>query len=209
VSELYTHEEALELLPWYINGTLSDTEHSAVERHVRTCLTCRIALQEQNRIAALLKQQPTVPLSADGGFEALLARIDKAQRPELGLFGMRAPRLARLATATALAASIALAAWLVILGTDSSREATFVTASQSATGNVEIDVVFAPEVPEADKHALIREVGGVMSGPSAVGRYRVRVAEENHADADAIIARLRADERVRFAARAYSDEQAP
>jgi hypothetical protein len=209
VSKLYTHDEALELLPWYVNGTLSDAENSGVERHVRTCLPCRVAMQEQHHLAALLKQQPTVPLSADGGFEELLARIDKTHRPQHGVFGARAPRLARWAAVSALAASVAVAAWLVILGTESTRETTFVTASQSASDSVEIDIVFAAGVPEADKQALVREIGDVMGEPSDIGRYRVRLTGENRSRADEIVVRLRGDARVRFAARAYSGEQAP
>lgn len=205
MTKLYTHDEALALLPWYVNGSLSDAEHSGVERHVRTCLPCRVALQEQHHLAALLKQQPTVPLSADGGFERLLAKID-AQPPQLRP-GVQ--RLTRLATVTALAASLALAAWLLTLGTSSRDDATFVTATQTASDDLEIDIVFAAEVREADKQALIQEIGETMAGPSDFGRYRVRLTEENSARVDAIVERLRADARVRFAARAYSGGQDP
>jgi anti-sigma factor RsiW len=209
VSKLYTHEEALELLPWYVNGTLSDAEHADVERHVRTCLPCRVALQEQHHLSALLKQQPTVPLSADGGFERLLAKIDKTQPPPRSMSWARAPRLARFATITALAASFALAAWLVTLETDSSLEPTFVTATQSSSDSVEIDIVFAAQVTEAEKQELIREIGSVVAEPSDVGRYRVRLTDEDADRADEIVERLRGDARVRFAARAYSGGAAP
>lgn len=209
MSKLYTHEEALELLPWYVNGTLSDAEHADVERHVRTCLPCRVALQEQHHLSALLKQQPTVPLSADGGFERLLAKIDKTQPPPRSMSWARAPRLARFATITALAASFALAAWLVTLETDSSLEPTFVTATQSSSDSVEIDIVFAAQVTEAEKQELIREIGSVVAEPSDVGRYRVRLTDEDADRADEIVERLRGDARVRFAARAYSGGAAP
>jgi hypothetical protein len=209
VSRLYAHAEALELLPWYVNGTLSEAEHAGVERHIRGCLPCRVALQEQCHLAALLKQQPTVPLSAEGGFERLLAEIDARRRPQRDGLGWRAPRLGRLVPFTALAASLALAAWLVTLGTDSSRDATFVTATQPGNGAVEIDVVFAAGVSEADKSALIREIGGVAGQPSSVGRYRVHLTDASTDRAAEIIARLRADARVRFAAPAYTSEQQP
>jgi hypothetical protein len=209
VRKLYTHDEALELLPWYVNGTLPDTERSGVEGHVRTCLPCRVAMREQYHLAELLKEQPIVPLSADGGFERLLAEIDKRQRPPRSVLGPRASRLARLMTVTALAASLALAAWLVTLGPESSRETTFVTATESASDYVEIDIVFSAQVSEADKHALMREIGEVIAGASDVERYRVRLSERNGDRVDEIVARLRGDSRVRFAARAYSSGQAP
>jgi hypothetical protein len=208
LNRLLSHEEALELLPWYVNGTLSDAEHSGVERHVRSCLPCRVAMQEEYHLAALLKQQPTVPLSADGGFEQLLAEIDAAHRPRR-IFGSRTSRFARFATVAAIAASLAVAAWLLTLRGDSRREATFVTATGPASGNVEIDVVFVADVADADKQALIREIGGAVGEPSDVGRYRVRLTAADTANVDAIVARLRADARVRFAGRAYSNEQAP
>ena len=210
MNELYYHEEALELLPWYVNGTLSDAEHVGVERHVRSCLPCRVALQEQYQLAELLKQQPTVPLSAEGGFEQLLAQIDAQRRPPpRRISEPSARRLVRLATVTALAASLAVAAWLLTLSRDSSRDAPYVTATQSNDGAVEIDVVFAAQVAEADKRALIREIGEVVGEPSATGRYRVRLSAADAGRTEELVERLRSDARVRFAARAYSSAQTP
>ena len=208
MNKLYTHEEALELLPWYVNGTLTDAEHVGVERHVHGCLPCRVALREQYHLATLLKQQPTVPLSAEGGFEQLLAEIDAARQPPRRI-SERARWLARAATVTALAASLALAAWLVTLDGDSRRDATFVTTTRPDGGGVEIDVVFAAQVAEADKLALVRELGEPIGEPSIAGRYHVRLVDADTERAEEIIARLRADPRVRLVARAYSGEQDP
>jgi anti-sigma factor RsiW len=213
VSNFSAHERAFELLPWYVNGTLSDAEHGDVERHTRNCLPCRVALLEQRHLARLLKEQPTVRLSAEGGFERLLAEIDASRQSARRVPGQRAlrlPRPAHFATAAALAASLVLAAWLVTLGGDSRREATFVTATQPGGANAEIDVVFANNVSAADHLALIREINGVaIDGPSDVGRYRVRLTEADADRIDGIIERLRGDARVRFAARAYSTGEQP
>jgi hypothetical protein len=202
VSKLYTHEQALELLPWFVNGTLTDDERVGVERHVRNCLPCRVALQEQHQLAGHLKQQPTVPLSAEVGFEQLLAEIDAARRPQRMV---RTQRLARFAGITALAASLVLAVWLVTFGGDTRRDATFVTASQSGDAYVGLDIVFAPEVSEAELRALIQGIDGVIvDGPSEVGRYRVRLPGQDVRRADEIVDSLRNDARVRFVARAYA-----
>lgn len=202
MSKLYTHEQALELLPWFVNGTLTDDERVGVERHVRNCLPCRVALQEQHQLAGHLKQQPTVPLSAEVGFEQLLAEIDAARRPQRMV---RTQRLARFAGITALAASLVLAVWLVTFGGDTRRDATFVTASQSGDAYVGLDIVFAPEVSEAELRALIQGIDGVIvDGPSEVGRYRVRLPGQDVRRADEIVDSLRNDARVRFVARAYA-----
>jgi hypothetical protein len=207
VSKLYTHEQALELLPWFVNGTLTDVERAGVERHVRNCLPCRVALQEQHQLAGLLKQQPTVPLSAEVGFERLLAEIDAARRPQREV---RTRRLARFAAITALAASLALAAWLLTVGSDTRREATFVTTSQPGDADVGLDIVFAPQVSEAELRALIQGIDGVITGgPSEIGRYRVRLPGQDARRADEIVASLRNDARVRFVARAYATGEEP
>jgi hypothetical protein len=207
VSKLYTHEQALELLPWFVNGTLAEDERVAVERHVRNCLPCRVALQEQHQLGGLLKQQPTVPLSAEVGFERLLAEIDAARRPP---GEARTQRLARFASVTALAASLVLAVWLVIVGGDARRDATFVTATDPSSGYVGLDIVFAPQVSEAELRALIQEIDGVITGgPSEIGRYRVRLPSQDAQGADEIVERLRNDARVRFVARAYATGDEP
>jgi anti-sigma factor RsiW len=195
----------MELLPWYVNGTLSDVEHAGVDRHIRNCLPCRIALQEQYQLEALLKQQPTVPLSAEPAFDRLLHEIDTARRrvtPFPSAWG-------RLAAVTALAAGLAIVAWLATIGGDATREAAFVTATQPSSESVELDIVFAEGVSEAELRAIVREIGGVMTGgPSSLGRYRVRIGvdEQTSRGVEDVLERLRNDARVRLAARALSAE---
>jgi hypothetical protein len=118
---------------------------------------------------------------------------------------VRTQRLARFAGITALAASLVLAVWLVTFGGDTRRDATFVTASQSGDAYVGLDIVFAPEVSEAELRALIQGIDGVIvDGPSEVGRYRVRLPGQDVRRADEIVDSLRNDARVRFVARAYA-----
>jgi hypothetical protein len=39
-------DEAIEFLPWLLNGTLEEGEHDEVRRHLATCEACRAALKE-------------------------------------------------------------------------------------------------------------------------------------------------------------------
>lgn len=41
-----TCEQAIEILPWYLNGTLEATEREEARRHLATCEACRRALAE-------------------------------------------------------------------------------------------------------------------------------------------------------------------
>lgn len=210
MSRAFKHEEAFELLPWFVNGTLAEAEHTGVAQHVRNCLPCRSAVQEQRRIASLIKKQPTVRLSAEPGFERLIHEIAPERVRPAG--GPPKKWLQHLATAAGLVVGFGVAAWLVTLGQDPVRDAAFVTATSSPAPVFELDIVFAPEVSETELRALVRDIDGVMTGgPSAVGRYRVRFEgdERGPRDIDEVLGRLRSDERVRIAARAFTPEREP
>jgi hypothetical protein len=49
------HREVLELLPWYVNGTLAGGERSKVERHLSECLPCNAVLKEERRLLTLVR----------------------------------------------------------------------------------------------------------------------------------------------------------
>ncbi|HEY8521883.1 MAG TPA: zf-HC2 domain-containing protein [Gammaproteobacteria bacterium] len=197
------HEDVIELLPWLVNGTLSDAERERVERHVRSCLPCRAARRTEQRLAALVQAQPTVRLSAERGFEELLAQVEQpAPRRRLGV----APRHAAL-----LAAGVAAAAVIAWVGLpDAGDRGEFATLTTHARADARrLDVIFAPDASEADVRGLLREIGGtIVAGPTELGRYTVQL-DGDARDVDAAIARLRADERVRFAARSFEGDAGP
>ena len=83
-----THERAIELLPWLINGTLRTAERDAVEHHVRMCIACRRELKEQQRLQTALRGQPTVHVSARSGLALLDSRLDSL-RPGAGTWAHR------------------------------------------------------------------------------------------------------------------------
>ncbi len=44
------HEEVFGLLPWYLNGTLSEPDRQKVDSHVRDCAACRDQLARERDI---------------------------------------------------------------------------------------------------------------------------------------------------------------
>jgi len=48
------HQEILELLPWYLNGTLESEEHKKIELHLQSCSSCRHELEEYEGLQGLL-----------------------------------------------------------------------------------------------------------------------------------------------------------
>ncbi len=123
------HDTAMELLPWYVSGTLAEHERMALERHLQECLPCRAALRDEQRLCGLLRDGETSPLGPAHGLAALLGRIDGARRPRPP---WRRPQLAFAAAA----ATVAIAVWLLLptapapmTGDD---EGTFSTLTESA-----------------------------------------------------------------------------
>jgi hypothetical protein len=104
---------------------------------------------------------------------------------------------------------LAILLWFTPLpGLDTDRYATLATTP--ATSEVLLDVVFADTTTAAELHALLDEIGGeIVAGPTALGRYSVRVTRGPADDARLrdLLVRLDADPRVKFAGRALSEAQ--
>lgn len=210
------HDEVQELVPWYVNGTLSDAEHARVERHVHECLTCYAVLQQERRMRALIRSRSTARLSAEQGFDRLMARIEReAPRPARRVPRRRARRLARYGALAAAAGIVALAAAaLVRLGTvpmPGTAPAGYETLTGAPErGGATLDIIFAQTLSEPEMRAVLREIDAtIVAGPTDIGRYTVRLdAPEPTADElSAILERLRRDDRVRFAGRSYIEAQ--
>jgi hypothetical protein len=222
------HERAFELLPWLANGSLAADERRRVERHVRDCLPCRAELKEQQTLAALVRSHPAVHVSAEEGFARLRHAIDGQPRAPSGRSAVAAFDRLRAAGRRsgarwlAVAASVAVAAggasWLAW---SVSREAAderyaprYATAADPVGGErARIDVIFADGATEEQMRALLEELDAtIVGGPTALGRYTLQLrprpdaapAAPSDAELDALIRRLLADGRVRFAGRTFT-----
>lgn len=196
--ESMDHERASELLPWLVNETLSGNERASVEHHVASCVTCRAALKQQQRLAALVAQQDTVHLSAAAGFRELMQRIDARPKTPAPL-----RRGARAIMAAAALTAIAMVS-LFWVGQQGNEQARFRTLSQDpAAAHLYLDVIFAAGVDDSTMQRVFQELNAsVVSGPSALGRYTLRI-EVDAAEQGAFIDRISADERIRFAGRSF------
>lgn len=210
MSRTDAHAEVAQLLPWFVNGTLSVDEHARVERHVRECLSCYSTLQQERRLRELVSSQSTASMSAELGFDRLMSQIEGTGRGR----GPRRARAARWPAAVA-AGLVALAAgtlvWLGVAG-PGAGSGPYATATRSeAQAGPLLDVVFAESLPAAEARELLADIDAtVVEGPTDVGRYTVRVdAASSDAELTALIERLRRDERVRFAGRSYTGRGEP
>lgn len=202
------HERAFELLPWLVNGTLAPAERDAVEHHARACIACRRELKEQLRLHAAVRSQPAVHVSVQAGFEALDRQIAGAARERRKTKSWARRYAAMRPFAVAAAAGVALLAFLLWLtppaNIDPARYATLGTPASDDAAL--IDLVFAQQTTDAEMRAVLAGIGGeIVAGPSAVGRYRVRLASNtDEASIKRLLDTLSKDPRVRFAGRSLA-----
>jgi hypothetical protein len=211
VSLQIPHTRAFELLPWLVNGSLGAEEHDAVEQHVRSCLACHRELKEQQRLRAALRAQPAVHLSPQTHFDKLARTLDG--QPVLGAPPARRfePTMRFAAAAAVAAIAIGAVLWLSPTRVDSRGDYQTLANGRAAAAG-ELDIVFGQSVTQAEMQSLLEEIGGkIEAGPTGVGRYRVRLETPLAGDArlDALLAKLNEDPRVRFAARALTEEAGP
>jgi len=208
-----THREVVDLLPWYVNGTLPEQHRARVEAHLRDCLPCNAALREERKLSGLLRDQDDLPLGPGHGLNALLARIDRGRHS--------ARPAARIAPwiGYGLAAGIGggvVWLWLALAPIGGTGEGEFGTLTATpAAARVEpaagqsakfrIDILFAAPPKADDLDAFGREMGATLvAGPSDIGRYTFAF-DANAAGVDALLETLRRDARIRFAGRSYVD----
>lgn len=204
-----SESQALELLPWYVNGTLDGEEHELVRRELLSSLTCRKEFERLRRMQQLMLEDDGESSATERAFERLKSRIDAGAPPRPG--GRRNPRqgLIRspIARAAVLAASVCGLAWWWIHSGGISPQ-TYTTMSDSpraAPGVTQVRVVFAPGVPEAARRELLAEYRlTVAAPPTWEGVYTLALAPD--ADTSAVIATLRADPRVVFATTPAANE---
>ncbi len=198
-----SHETVVELLPWFVNGTLGEQEAALVEAHVHGCVQCFSQLQQERKLQRLLGANAAEPItSADHGFERLRPRLDSG----VNVAGHRARRAWSRVAGFALAAGLAAVAVTVLVwqrfdDAQLSTAGQFQTLSEPAT-NVDpsVDIVFAPELLETEMRALLQANGAVIvNGPTELGRYTISIERSpDGGDLEAVVEALRSDPRVRF-----------
>ena len=167
------HEQALQLLPWYVNGTLDADETALVEAHLADCAECRAEAQANSMLA---REIAALDASVAQGWAALDGRLGEAPRPStpVALLRRRVP-VGWMVAGQAAAVMVAL----LVAVPQSRPDATYQalgSAPANEAGNVVI--VFQPEVTEQDmRAALLRSDARVVDGPNASGAYVLRVPQ--------------------------------
>lgn len=170
------NKSGAELLPFYVNGTLSAAERAEVEALLAVDDDLRGQLALLKQVRAVMKDQET-PYSPG---ELGLARLMGATRPA-------ANRWVPIAVAASVT-GLALAA--VLYQSLAERTPVYEQAGAVAAERM-ILVAFRPAAAQGDiSEFLLTNDVTIVDGPSAIGLYSVLVAEGQ--SKDDILARIRA-----------------
>jgi len=231
------HEESWLLLPWLVNGRLSQRERARVEDHVRGCAECRQEIALQRLVCHTLTTPERVTYAPGPSFrklmnriDGLMSRIDGRVNPRGNRQAARTTRLSpqllppRHAAAwrppgLAWAASFVLMMGLGVLAAtlyhwSQPLYATHTDITRS-TPDV-LHIAFVPSLSVGEAGELLRSVGArVVEGPGETGIFGVALvtpiahgtADAGSAPLHALAARLRADPRVRWVEPLAGDAQ--
>jgi len=176
-----------DLLPWYVNGSLSAAEQQRVEAHLQECGTCRAEV-ELLRAMRDVSKQVTEPVPGQFAWQRLQRDI-RQQDKTVTKRQWWVPSLA--------AAALLVIAIQGVLLFNVTRQDGYGLAGHAPPGTV-VQVKFNPEATEKSIRAALQGVGGeIVTGPSAAGIYHIQLADSaDDPELQARIERLQAQRDV-------------
>ena len=175
------HQTVQALLPWYVNGTLDDTEAARVHSHLAECARCQAdaAWQQRLRPPALVTDDLVAPADVNRDWALLarrlpVARPAPARRAQALLGKWLAARWFPLAVGVQGVLVLALSfAWFWA----PPREEPFrALGAAPPTLSANVLVVFRPSVSEADIRRVLRaNRAQLVGGPTATDAYLLNV----------------------------------
>jgi hypothetical protein len=191
----------LELLPWYLNGTLDPQERANVEALLLRSAEAREELEVLRRLAAAVREQEHgagQPAPFELGWARLQRSLQQEARP--------APRRDWWKPGLAAAAALVIALQLGILmrpaQTDSNWRMLGGGQEQVLSGGYRVQLRFVEHAQWQQIRALLLELDALLvDGPSALGVVQVHVpADARFADGQALLQWLQQQAVVQHAA---------
>jgi anti-sigma factor RsiW len=212
------HEDIWNLLPWLVNGRLSEAESRRVEAHLHLCSSCRDEYAAQRQIYQIIAADVAVEQIPTAGLNKLRERIEnyestgrapadpgtapraKPRSSDHARVWRRLPRGSIAASAVGIAVALGVSAALLWNQARHDAAANYytVTTAASQPANAVIRAVFAPTVTLSELQALLDDAHlRIVSGPTEAGVYSLALTGSQPIDWS--LRRLRGHDTVRFA----------
>jgi anti-sigma factor RsiW len=217
------HEEAFGLLPWYLNGTITEAERQKVDEHLHVCAACRDQLALERNIYRAMSAESSLEF-IPASFSRLQARLDALSQdtPAAPEPPLPQPATIRISPRRAMPWPRLAAASIAILGLGSltlvsadrwvrihalpSEYRTVTTAAPRAPDEV-IRAVFSPAITLVELQAILDEAQlRIVSGPTEAGVYSL--AANSDRPVTVSLSLLRRHAAVRFAESTRIDSRA-
>ena len=214
------HDGIVELLPWYVTGTLKPDEQARIEQHLAGCAHCRQEIQFYRQLEAAKPESSTTqawqPSAAH--FSSIMDNIDESekstQREQVkSKASQREAKwkswfkttpnplfwLVSLET-VALAALVVLVVGQPLLPSKTPVFETLSNASSAAKSNLpRLHVVFADDTTVKEIGELLqKQQAQLVSGPSAMGVYTLELPVADHHAVQKTLGALRNDPKVKL-----------
>ena len=167
------------LLPWYVNGTLSAEERTAVEAYLEDNSEAREEVALLTALRRQVKEQPQENSPGELGLQRLKREINRSEeqeKPQAG--GGKVVSIANwwrpLAVAACLAVVIQAGVLVNLTGGPGGEVDT--AGGEPLLGPAVLEVTFAPSATEQEIRAVLQAAGvSIADGPSAIGVYDLRL----------------------------------
>jgi hypothetical protein len=196
------HKHAWELIPWYVNGTVSDSKRDGLQFHLEHCSQCREEVEAQRALMQGMKTRQQVEVMPHVSLQKLMSRIDsepQAQRATLP----RSPRALRWLTAAVVLQALMLGglAALLLRQPRGDVAAPYQTVSTPAPAPVagSVRAVFSPDMTLGELQALLERAHlRIVNGPSPEGVYTLATSSAGDDPRQGLLT-VRAHPAARFA----------
>ncbi len=191
------HDEAEELLPWYVTGQLEESDRIRVEEHLSSCGSCREQLAFERRMVQEFRAQAP---EVDSGWARLRDRIEErgqapspVRRAANDLWNVfRQPGVMALAAAQV---GFLVVGGSVLLSLSQPSYRALGSAPTSPTANM--IVIFRADATEEDIRDVLKANGAsIVDGPTSADAYLLRVPTRQRQLA---LVRLRSNDQVQMA----------
>ncbi|MEH6810932.1 MAG: hypothetical protein V7677_00245 [Motiliproteus sp.] len=208
-----------ELLPWYANGTLEDSERQQVESWLKESPEARLQLAEYEFLGETVSEvtEQEAVMRADL-FDDLLERIETEEHQaaneserqnapslmetvqnwfnETFRWNMT-PAFAKVAVVSQFAVVMALGAVLIMPSADEGYEVLSGNNTVLVDQGIQLDIGVNPQLTVGEFQALLKTHRAmIVSGPNGIGVYRIRLPQQS--DVAQVQAVLKTNENVTY-----------
>ena len=196
------HKHAWELIPWYVNGTISESRRDSLQLHLEQCSRCRDEVESQRALMQGMKTRQPVQAMPHASLQKLMARID-AEPAEQPATSARPPRALRWLTAAVVLQALimgTLAAALLRTRPEAAPAAyQTVSSPAGASGAASVRAVFSPQMSLGELQALLERAHlRIVNGPTPEGVYTLATLDAGD-DPGLALLTVRAHPAARFA----------